>query len=127
MKLMAGNVKIASYRKHDGRWFHEADTRHEGPSVSLKAFSQGQRPAALQTTQAPPARPQSECYPCPDVGKLITMMQQGQALPPLAAPRLTRQALVCKTCGCVLCRCKVGKPGGLDAIVALQKAQGKRS
>jgi hypothetical protein len=81
---------------------------------------------------APPPLPDAarhrrlETYAPPQTLTLVTMVQQGQPLPPLTPPRPERQELVCPRCGCVLCRCKVATPGGLDAIVALQKAQGKR-
>jgi hypothetical protein len=80
------------------------------------------RPLPKATT---PTRPQVECYPCPDVGRLVTERQAGQVPAPLPPPR-TAQALVCQRCGCILCRCPVATPGGLDAIVALQRQQGKR-
>ena len=80
----------------------------------------------MTTQAARPARPVLETYPCPDTLALVTMVQQGQPLPPLTPPRPTVNALACPTCHQVRCRCGVGNPGGLDAIVALQKAQGKR-
>ena len=103
MKLMAGNVKIASYRKYEGRWFHEADTQHRGPSVSNRAFHQGQRPAPLRTTQAPTPRPQT-----PEE-KLRTMSDAERR----------RIALKALTVGVP----KV--PSVLDEVVQRQREQGK--
>ena len=74
---------------------------------------------------ATPDRPPIECYALPDTLRLVTERQHGQVPAPLPPPR-TQHASVCQRCGCVLCRCPVPKPGGLDAIVALQRQQGRR-
>ena len=118
MKIMQGFTKIASYRKHAGRWYHEQDTAHTGPSVNSAAFYRGARPAALVEAYAPK-----------DTTRLVIERQQarqaGQVPAPIPPPPPSVQGLVCPACGCVLCRCTITPAGGLDAIVALQKAQGK--
>ena len=58
MQTMPGYRAIAEYTKYQDHWDHQADTQHQGPSVSLRAFARGERPAPLVTTQAPrPTRP----------------------------------------------------------------------
>ena len=117
---------MATYLLHNNRFYHATEVHHTGPSVSRAEFGRGWNPAprrSLVTTQAP--RPAVEYYAAPDVGRLVTQRQQGQPLPALTPRQPTTTALACPTCRQVRCRCGVGKPGGLDAIVALQRAQGK--
>ena len=44
------------------------------------------RPAPLQT------------FPCPDVGRLVAMIQAGQPLPPLTRPQPTANTMACEKC-----------------------------
>jgi hypothetical protein len=127
-RMKSGGVE---YGVQDNRVYHGQDRTYSGPSITLKAFSQGQNPPApppLVTTQKPsrPPRPVVETYAPPRTLDLVTQVQQGQPLPPVTPPRPRVQGLVCRTWGCVLCRCPIAPAGGLDAIVAMQRAQGKR-
>jgi hypothetical protein len=116
MKTMQGYRTIATYTKSHDRWYHTADTAHQGPSVSLHAFAQGQRPAPLV-----------ECYAAPDTLRLVTERQAGQVPDPAPLPHPSREALACKTCGRVTgCRCGMPTPPSLAQIVAMQRTQGKR-
>ena len=119
MKTMQGYTTIASYTKYNNRMYHKADTQHQGPSVSLKAFHQGHRPPPLV-----------ECYATPDTLTLAVALQRareaGQVPEAPPPPRPTVNRLACPGCGHVGCRCGVPALGDMGAILALQRQQGKR-
>jgi hypothetical protein len=120
MKTMQGYTAIATYTQHQGRMYHQADTQHRGPSVSLQAFHQGQRPPPLV-----------EMYATPDTLRLVVERQQairtGQVPEAPPPPRPTVNHLACQACGHVTCRCGVPSMADLGTrILTLQRQQGKR-
>jgi hypothetical protein len=71
-------------------------------------------------------RPYPETFACPRTLDLVTLVQQGQPLPPLSSPPPPVNHLACPTCHQVTCTCGTPPPPTGDAIVALQKARGTR-
>jgi hypothetical protein len=116
MLLRHRDVQGQVYVKHEGRWWHKADTRHQGPQMSQQDFERG---AVLA--------PLIECYRPLDTTRLVVARQAGLLPAPAPLPHPTRDLLACKPCGKVTgCTCGKSTPGGLDAIVALQKARGRQ-
>jgi hypothetical protein len=121
MKTMNGYTALASYTKFYERFYHQADTQHQGPSVSSQAFYRGARPAPL-----------IECYAPKDTLRLITERQQqvqsGQVEAPSPLEHPTRDLLACRRCGKVVgCTCGMPPLGStLEKIVTLQKERGRR-
>jgi hypothetical protein len=119
------------------RVYHHKDTNCQGTSLTIATWAAGQEPPApqgppppLKTVQRPP---RFETYAPLDTTGLVVQEQQRRATGARAAPQAPRttaaalatQALACRRCGQITCRCGVPALPTWAAIHALQQQRGQ--